>query len=181
EKVYEEMTRIFEGSDRRPTKADIGQMKYLERVIKETLRLYPSAFAVGRLTDTDVQIGQHTIPAGVTVFIQIHCLHRNPECYPNPEEFNPDNFLPETVRDRHPYAFIPFSAGPRRCLGEKYAIVEMKTVLSSIIRNFKIKSIKKTKDLQPVFGVTVSVHGGVHIELTLRGKQSQKGRCSMTL
>jgi cytochrome P450 len=55
--------------------------------------------------------------------------------------------------------------------GEKYAIVEMKTVLSSIIRNFKIKSIKKTKDLQPVFAVTVSVHGGVHTELTLRGKQ----------
>jgi cytochrome P450 len=58
EKVYEEMTRIFDSSDRRPTKEDLEQMKYLERVIKETLRLYPSASAVGRQTETDVQIGE---------------------------------------------------------------------------------------------------------------------------
>jgi len=58
EKVYEEMTTIFEGSDRRPSKEDLEQMKYLERVIKETLRLYPSASSVGRLTETDVQIGE---------------------------------------------------------------------------------------------------------------------------
>jgi len=55
--------------------------------------------------------------------------------------------------------------------GQRYAIMEMKTALSSIIRNFKIKSIKKTKDLQPVFGITVSVHEGVHIELEPRGKE----------
>jgi cytochrome P450 len=61
--------------------------------------------------------GQYTIPAGVTATIHIHALHRNPECYPNPEEFNPDNFLPERARERHPYAFIPFSAGPRSCIG----------------------------------------------------------------
>jgi cytochrome P450 len=58
EKVYEEMTRIFEGSDRQPTKEDLEQMKYLDRVIKETLRLYPSAFVIGRQTETDVQIGE---------------------------------------------------------------------------------------------------------------------------
>ena len=57
------------------------------------------------------------------------------------------------------------------CLGQRYAIMEMKTVLSSIIRNFKIKSTKKTKDLHPVFGITVTVHEGVHIELELRGKE----------
>jgi len=58
EKVYEEMTSIFEGSDRRPTKEDLQQMKYLDTVIKETLRLYPITVAIGRLTETDVQIGE---------------------------------------------------------------------------------------------------------------------------
>jgi len=61
--------------------------------------------------------GQYTIPAGVTIYVQMYCLHRNPDCYPNPEEFNPDNFLPERARERHPYAYIPFSAGPRNCIG----------------------------------------------------------------
>jgi len=61
--------------------------------------------------------GQYTIPAGITIYIQKYSLHRHPECYPNPEEFNPDNFLPERVRERHPYAYIPFSAGPRNCIG----------------------------------------------------------------
>jgi cytochrome P450 len=61
--------------------------------------------------------GQYTIPAGITIFIQIYMLHRNPEFYPNPEEFNPDNFLPERVRERPPYAYIPFSAGARNCIG----------------------------------------------------------------
>jgi len=73
--------------------------------------------------------GQYTIPAGVAIFVEIYSLHRSPECYPNPEEFNPDNFLPERVRERHPYAFIPFIAGPRDCMGilhiQIYSLQEM--------------------------------------------------------
>jgi cytochrome P450 len=65
EKVYEEMTAIFEGSDRRPTKEDLEQMRYLERVIKETLRLYPSASSMSRITETDLQIGELKIAYSV--------------------------------------------------------------------------------------------------------------------
>jgi len=72
EKVYEEMTTIFEGSDRRPTKEDLEQMKYLERVIKETLRLYPSASSMSRITETDFQIGELRIAYSVcTRFIRL--------------------------------------------------------------------------------------------------------------
>ncbi|XP_069683152.1 cytochrome P450 4C1-like [Periplaneta americana] len=168
EKVFEEMERIFGASKRAPTKEDLQDMKYLECVIKETLRLYPSAPSIGRRANSDIQIGKYTIPAGISVWIQIFFIHRKPEYFPNPEEFDPDNFLPERVRERHPYAYLPFSAGPRSCLGRKYAITEMKTLLSYLVRSFKFRSVNKTKDLPPVFGLTLTVHGGVHIELKRR-------------
>ncbi|KDR13646.1 cytochrome P450 4C1-like [Zootermopsis nevadensis] len=173
EKVYEEMVQIFDGSNRSPTKQDLLEMKYLERVIKETLRLYPSGPTVGRKTRKDIQIGEYTIPAGASIWIEIYFIHRNPKYYPHPEEFNPDNFLPERVRDRHPYAYLPFSAGPRNCLGQRYAIMELKAVLSSIVRNFKIRSLKETKDLNPLMGLTITPHGGVNIELTLRDNNKE--------
>ncbi|PSN53855.1 Cytochrome P450 4C1 [Blattella germanica] len=171
EKAFEEIDRIFEGSDRAPKWRDLQEMKYLERVIKETLRLYPPAPAMGRELEKDIQIGKYTVPAGVSVWIQIYFLHRNPKYFPNPEEFNPDNFLPEKVRDRHPYAYIPWSAGPRNCLGQKYALLEAKALLSNVIRNFKIISLRKTKDVTPVMGITLSQLNGVYIKVSLRDKK----------
>ncbi|PSN53853.1 Cytochrome P450 4C1 [Blattella germanica] len=166
-------------------------MKYLECVIKEALRLYPSGPAFGRSTRKDIQIGvqvfdkmslsideflihllsgDYTIPAGVSIWIQVYFIHRNPKYYPNPEEFNPDNFLPENVRNRHPFAFLPFSAGARSCLGMKYAITEMKTLISYILRNYSIKSLRKTKDLSEVHAMTLTALEGMYITLTSREK-----------
>lgn len=73
-------------------------------------------------------------------------LHRDPEVYPNPDTFNPDNFLPEKTANRHYYAFIPFSAGPRSCVGRKYAVLKLKILLSTILRNFRVRSMVKEAD-----------------------------------
>ena len=120
---------------------DLKGLKYLDCVIKEALRLCPSVPFIGRQTRSDLKLGDHVVPPGSVVFVLIYQLHRNSSIYPNPEQFNPDRFLPESTIGRHPFAFVPFSAGPRNCIGQKFAMAEMKTVLYHLTRNFEFESI----------------------------------------
>ncbi|KAJ9590496.1 hypothetical protein L9F63_016447, partial [Diploptera punctata] len=138
EKAYQEIEAIFKNSDRAPSMKDLGEMKYLERVIKETLRLYPSVPIIGRQLNKDVEVDGHILPQSMEIVMFPYFTHRLAEHYPEPEKFNPDNFLPERCATRHPYAYIPFSAGPRNCIGQKFAILEEKTVLSCVLRNYRM-------------------------------------------
>lgn len=83
----------------------------VECCIKEALRLYPSVPMIARHIREEVKIDNYTIPVGTTAMIVTYMLHRNPEIYPRPELFIPERFLPENCKGRHPYAYIPFSAG----------------------------------------------------------------------
>lgn len=112
-------------------------MKYLGRVIKETMRLFPIAPLLIRQVNGDLDIGGgYTLPKGSTVFLAIWKLHRSADIWDDPLCFNPDRFLPEQVAKRHPYAYIPFSAGPRNCIGLKYAMMSMKILLATLLRNY---------------------------------------------
>uniref|UniRef100_A0A1B6E6L3 Cytochrome P450 n=1 Tax=Clastoptera arizonana TaxID=38151 RepID=A0A1B6E6L3_9HEMI len=150
EKVYEELNSIFMGVKRKITSNDLKEMKYLERVIKEVLRLYPSVPFFDRHLKKDIKLGEYLIPAGVDVRVAVYTLHRSPEYYENPEKFDPDNFLPEKIRNRHPFAYIPFSAGSRNCIGQKFAMMELKSVLSMIFYNFRVESSEKVDQLLPL-------------------------------
>ncbi|KAF2882662.1 hypothetical protein ILUMI_23526, partial [Ignelater luminosus] len=142
ERVIQELNEIFGNSDRPATFADTLEMKYLERCLLETLRLYPPVPVIARELKQDIKIatGGYTLPFGCTIVIATYQVHRRGDTYPNPDKFNPDNFLPETTANRHYYAFIPFSAGPRSCVGRKYAMLKLKILLSTIMRNFRIRS-----------------------------------------
>ncbi|PSN43021.1 Cytochrome P450 4C1, partial [Blattella germanica] len=170
EKVYEEQESIFKGSDRDPSSKDLSEMKYLERVIKETLRLYPSAYVFAREVKEDVQLGEHRVPAGMRVLFIPYLTHRLEEYYPNPKVFDPDRFLPERIVNRHPYSFIPFSAGPRNCLGQKFAMLEMKTVLSYVIRHYKLQATGEIPT--PVAEIIIRPENGVQIKIFKRRASS---------
>lgn len=97
----------------------MSRMEYLERVILETLRLYPAIPLIGKKPVQDIVLEDgYVLPRNCTVGIIIMLLHRNENVYPNANIFNPDNFLPERVKERHPYSFLPFSAGARPCIGK---------------------------------------------------------------
>lgn len=119
EKIAEEMDSLFGGSDRPATIKDLNEMKYLERVIKESMRMYPPVPFIGRITSEEVEIAGYQIPKNCFINIEIFKILRDPDHFPNPEKFDPDRFLPENSNSRHPYAYIPFSAGPRNCIGKQ--------------------------------------------------------------
>lgn len=123
EKLFEEIQDVL-GDDKSKiaTMQELNQMNFLERVIKESLRLYPSVAVVSRQLREDLQLGPYLIPRDCMVTVQIFMLHRDERFFPDPEKFDPDRFLPENLENRHPYCFVPFSAGMRNCIGQKYAV-----------------------------------------------------------
>lgn len=170
EKVIQELDEIFGDSDRPATFQDTLEMKYLERCLMETLRMYPPVPIIARQIKTDLKLESHnvTIPAGCTVVVATFKLHRLPESFPNPDVFNPDNFLPEKTANRHYYAFVPFSAGPRSCVGRKYAMLKLKILLSTILRNFRVKSEVKENDFKLQADIILKRAEGFPIKLEPR-------------
>lgn len=170
EKVIQELDEIFGDSDRPATFQDTLEMKYLERCLMETLRLYPPVPVIARNIKHDLKLvsGDYTIPAGTTVIMTTFKMHRQPHIYPNPEVFNPDNFLPEKTASRHYYAFVPFSAGPRSCVGRKYAMLKLKIILSTIMRNYRIRSDIKESDFRLQADIILKRAEGFMIKLEPR-------------
>ena len=116
---------------------DVGKTPHLLRnVMMETLRLYPPAWVVDRVSLEDDDINEWHFPKGTTWIIYIRGLHRHPEYWPLPDQFIPERWdRPDVNRD----AFLPFGSGPRLCIGEHFAMMEMQVILVEIVRRFEIK------------------------------------------
>ncbi|KAK0412030.1 hypothetical protein QR680_005990 [Steinernema hermaphroditum] len=119
EKLYLELDEIFKGEDRDVTMEDLNKMKYLEQCMKETIRILPTVPMIGRRITEDTILNGYEIPAGVTVMVAPFATQRDPRFYPNPDIFDPERFTLDQISKRSPYSFLPFSAGPRNCIGQK--------------------------------------------------------------
>ncbi|XP_064601464.1 cytochrome P450 4F2-like [Liolophura sinensis] len=117
---------------------DLPNLKYTSIFLKEVLRMYPPVPSVSRQTTKPCVIDGVTIPPGMIIHLAIMLVHHNADVWENPEEFRPERFLSETFLTRNPYCYVPFSAGPRNCIGQNFAFNEEKVVISRIVKRFKI-------------------------------------------
>ncbi|XP_015179367.1 PREDICTED: cytochrome P450 4C1-like [Polistes dominula] len=138
------------------TISSLSKLSYLERCLKESFRLYPSVHIISRRISEDMQLKRYLIPSGTYCNINIYSVHRNPEYWPNPNVFDPDRFLPENIKGRHPYSYIPFSAGPRNCIGQKLAMLELKLFVAFILYNFKLEPVDELDDVKFSADITLT-------------------------
>uniref|UniRef100_A0A2K6FLW4 Cytochrome P450 family 4 subfamily F member 153 n=1 Tax=Propithecus coquereli TaxID=379532 RepID=A0A2K6FLW4_PROCO len=118
---------------------DLAQLPFLTMCIKESLRLHPPAPMISRRCTQDIVLPDgRVIPKGVICLISIFGTHHNPAVWPDPEVYDPSRFNPENVKERSPLAFVPFSAGPRNCIGQTFAMTEMKVVLALTLLRFRL-------------------------------------------
>ncbi|KAF2902221.1 hypothetical protein ILUMI_03963 [Ignelater luminosus] len=139
-KVAEELKETFGLEPREVKLEDLPQLRYLLMCIKDVLRLFPIAPFIMRIASEDCQIEKWTIPKGCSIMVSIYNLHRNPDHWDKPNEFYPEHFLPEAISKRHPYAFIPFSSGPRSCVGKPLAYMVIQTILATILQHYEVEA-----------------------------------------
>ncbi|KAG9347000.1 hypothetical protein JZ751_005927 [Albula glossodonta] len=167
-RVKQELWEVFGSSDRPVGADDLRRLRYLECVIKESLRLFPAVPLFARSICEDCHINGFKVPKGVNAVIIPYALHRDPRYFPDPEEFRPERFLPENSAGRHPYAFIPFSAGPRNCIGQRFAMMEEKVILAWVLRNFSVEACQAREDLRPLGELILRPEKGIWIKLGQR-------------
>uniref|UniRef100_A0A8D9F3W7 Cytochrome P450 4g1 n=2 Tax=Cacopsylla melanoneura TaxID=428564 RepID=A0A8D9F3W7_9HEMI len=154
--VYNELASILdEDITQVPSYEAVSSLNYLDRVIKETLRMFPVAPVLARQAYRELTVmaddGEYTIPAGTVLLTMVTDIHNNPHYYDNPHLFNPDRWLP----DHHPYSnhahcYLPFSNGPRNCLGYKYALLQMKLLIVNLVRSYEILPTETCQSLEDV-------------------------------
>ncbi|NXB36831.1 CP3AO protein, partial [Eulacestoma nigropectus] len=127
-----------------PTYNAITQMEYLDMVVNESLRLYPAGGRLERVCKKTVELSGVTIPEGMVVLIPAFVLHRDPQYWPEPDEFRPERFSKENKESIDPYTFLPFGAGPRNCIGMRFALLIMKVAVIVLLQNFSFRTCKET-------------------------------------
>jgi cytochrome P450 len=131
-RLIEEVDTVLQG--RTPTLEDLRQLKYTDMVLKESMRLHPPAWGMVRAAVEDITVGGYTIPAGSTVMFSQHVTHRDPRWFAEPERFIPERFAEGWEKNTPKYAYFPFGAGPRFCIGQSFAQMEAQLILAMLIQ-----------------------------------------------
>ena len=165
--IRERFHKEIDALDGPPTAADIeeGRLEFTDKVVTETLRLFPPVYALPRVADQDVQFDGYRVPEGERIGIIIRRIQRDPRFFDDPETFDPDRWTDEFRQELHDFAYAPFGGGPRICIGRQFALLEAKLSLATIGRNYELYYLGEEGD-----------HGGAPLspQMTLRMKEGQE-------
>ncbi|XP_058807856.1 cytochrome P450 4C1-like [Phymastichus coffea] len=160
-----EVTAVLKNTNGKIGMREIQEFNYLECCIKESMRLYPPVSTVFRqIQGGDIQLKHALIPDGAHVICQIFDLHRDANFWLNPEKFNPERFLAENSQNRHPFAYLPMSAGPRNCIGQKFAMNELKSLIGKILYHFHLEPVEPIADMKLIADIILRPSEPVHLK-----------------
>jgi cytochrome P450 len=161
-KLHEEIDAVLEG--RAPTFEDVPRLRYTEMVLAESMRLYPPAWAIGRLALHDHEVGDYMIPAKSLVLLSPYVTHRDARFFPEPERFDPERWTEEAREARPQFSYFPFGGGPRRCIGEGFAWMEGVLLIATLAGRWRMRLVPNHRaeplpviTLRPKYGMRMTV------------------------
>jgi cytochrome P450 len=161
-RLHEEVDSVL--CRRNATYDDVPNLRYAEMVLAESMRLYPPAWAMGRLALGDFELGPYFMPKGTTVFTCQYVVHRDPRYFPDPERFDPDRWTPEGRASRPRFSYFPFGGGARQCIGESFAWMEGILILAALAQRWRFRLVpghpvepQPLITLRPKYGMKMSL------------------------
>ena len=166
QKLHEELDRVLQG--RVPTLADLQHLLYTEQVLQESMRLYPPIWNMSRQALMDVEIGGYIIPKGSEVNLNTYAMHHDPRWWQEPERFLPERFDPDQQTSVPKMAYLPFSSGPRVCIGNSFAMMEARLILATIASRcrLRMKSGQASVQIEPL--IALRPKGGLSLRVEAR-------------
>ena len=165
QKLYDEIDKVMQG--RTPTMEDLQRMPVTRMVMDEALRMYPPAWLIMRENLEDDFIGGYRIPKGYTFMIPTYTIHHDPKLWPEPNAFRPERFSKENAKTHHRFAYFPFGGGPRQCIGNNFALMEMQLIIIMMLQKFRFKV---TAGFEPVKHpmITLRMLNGMRVDIARR-------------
>jgi len=164
DKLYAEIKSVL--GDRPATGEDVPKLEYVDRVIKEAMRLFPPAWVTDRLALEDLELGGYTIKKGTDVWISPWVMHRDPRFWERPEVFDPDRWTADLAKKLPKFVYFPFGGGPRVCIGNAFAMMEVVLVTATVLRKFRLAPDGAAPSPEP--GFTLRPVPGVRLKLERR-------------
>jgi cytochrome P450 len=157
-----EITEVLNG--RLPTFEDLPRLRYTEMVLAESIRLYPPVWSIGRMVRKQYRLYNYELAPGSICVMSPYVMHRHPRYYPDPKRFDPERFTPEAKQSRPKFAYFPFGAGTRACIGERFAWMEGVLVLATIAQKWRMK-LAPGQLVEPHPQITLRTRSGLKMTL----------------
>ena len=164
-RLHHEIDSVLAG--RRPTFDDLARLPYTEMVLMESMRMYPPAWAVARLTLKDFVVGGYTLPTGSLLLVCQYVMHRDARYFPFPDRFDPERWTTEARNNRPQFSYFPFGGGHRRCIGESLSLLEGALLIATLAGRWRMRLLT-TRPVEPQPFISLRPKGGMVMKMEQR-------------